>query len=126
MEENRYLKWDLLQSILLFVISYLCSFLEYAKQIFLYLLHSNDDHENLEIVYPPLKFVHAYPHCITDFDKKNSSGPCDDHNQVDEPHETKADISPLVLDPTSSKTQHRYKPLKLPQFLHDFPPNNYK
>jgi hypothetical protein len=126
MEENRYLKWDLLQSILLFVISYLCSFLEYAKQIFLYLLHSNDDHENLEIVYPPLKVVHAYPHCITDFDKKIPSGPCDDHNQVDEPHETKADISPLVLDPTSSKTQHRYRPLKLPQVLHDFPPEHYK
>jgi hypothetical protein len=126
MEENRYLKWDLLQSILLSVISYLYSFLEYSKQIFLYLLHSNNDHENLEIAYPPLKVVHEYPHCINDFDKKNPSGPCDDHNQVDEPHETKPDIPPLVLDPTSSKTQHRYRPLKLPQVLHYFPPKHYK
>jgi hypothetical protein len=122
MEENRYLKWDLLQIILLFVISYPCSFLEHAKQVFLYLLHSNNEHENLAIVYPPLKVIHAYHHYITDFDKIFPSGPCDDHNQLDEPHETKADISPLVLDPTSSKTHHRYIPLKLPQVLHDFPP----
>jgi hypothetical protein len=126
MEENRYLKWDLFQSILLFVISYLCSFLEHAKQIFLYLLHFNDDHEKLAIIYPPLKVAHAYPHCITDFDKKIPSGPCDDHDQVDEPHEAKADVSPPVLGPTSSKAQHRYIPLKLPQVLHDFPPNHYE
>ena len=54
---------DFFQGILLFVISCLCSFLEHAKQIFLYLLHSNGDHENLAIVYPPLKVEHAYPHC---------------------------------------------------------------
>jgi hypothetical protein len=69
MEENKYLKLDFFQGILLFVISYLWSFLEHAKQIFLYLLHTNDDHENLTIVHPPLKVVHAYPHYITDFDK---------------------------------------------------------
>jgi hypothetical protein len=97
MEENRYLKWDLFQSILLFVISCLCYCLEHAKQIFIYLLHSDDDHENLAIVYPPLKVVHAYPHCITDFDKKIPFGPCEDHNQVDEPHEAKDDISLLYL-----------------------------
>jgi hypothetical protein len=88
--------------------------MEHAKQFFLYLLHPNDDHENLAIVCSPLKVVHAYPHYITDFDKSFPSGPRDDHNQVDELHETKANISPLVLDPTSSKTQHRYRPLKLP------------
>jgi hypothetical protein len=126
MEENKYLKLDFFQGILLFVISCLWSFLEHAKQIFLYLLHSNDDHENLAIVYPPLKVVHAYPHCITDFDKKIPSGPCDDHNQVDEPHETRVDISSPALDPTPSKTQHRYRPLKLPHILHDFPPKHYE
>jgi hypothetical protein len=68
------------------------------------MLHSNDDHDNLAIAYPPLKFLHAYPHCITDFDKIFPSRPCDDHNQVDEPHETKVDISSLALDPTLSKT----------------------
>jgi hypothetical protein len=46
--------------------------------------------------------------------------------QVDEPHETKVDVSPLVLDPTPSKIQHRYSPLKLPHILHDFPPKHYK
>jgi hypothetical protein len=126
MEENKYLKMDFFQGILFFVISCLWSFLEHAKQIFLYLLHSNDDHENLAIVYPPLKVVHAYPHCITDFDKNYPSGPCDDHNQVDEPHETRDDISSPALDPTPSKTQHRYRPLKLPHILHDFPPKHYE
>jgi hypothetical protein len=41
-------------------------------------------------------------------------------------HETKVDVSPLVLDPTPSKIQHRYSPLKLPHILHDFPPKHYK
>jgi hypothetical protein len=104
MEENKYLNLEFFQGILLLGISCLWSFHEHAKQIFLYLLHSNYDHENLEIIYPPLKFVHAYPHCITDFDKKVPPGPCDDHNQVDEPHETKSDISFPTLDPTPSKT----------------------
>jgi hypothetical protein len=126
MEENKYLNLDFFQGILLFVVSCLWSFLEHVKQFFLYLLHSNDDYENLAIVYPPLKFVHTYPHRITDFDKKIPSKPCDDHNQFDEPHETKYDISPLLLDPTPSKIQHKYIPLKLPQFLHDFPPEHYE
>jgi hypothetical protein len=58
--------------------------------------------------------------------KKNQVGPCDNHDQVDEPHEAKADMSPPILDPMSPKTQHRYKPLKLPQVLHDFPPKYYE
>ena len=107
MEENKYLKLEFFQGILLFVISFLWSFPEHARKKFIYLLHYNDDHGNLAIVYPPLKFVHAYPHYITDFDQTIPSGPCDDHNQVDEPHETKVDISSPALDPTPSKTQHR-------------------
>jgi hypothetical protein len=126
MGENKYLKLSFFQDIIFFVINYLLSFPEHAKQIFLYLLHSNDDHENLEIVYPPLKVIHISPQFITDFDQNLPSEPCDNHNQVDEPHETKADISPLVLDPTPSKIQHRYRPLKLPHILHDFPPKHYK
>jgi hypothetical protein len=82
--------------------------------------------EKIAIIYPPLKVAHPYPHYITDFDKKIPSGPCDDHDQFDEPHEAKADVSPPVLGPTSSKAQHRYIPLKLPQVLHDFPPNHYE
>jgi hypothetical protein len=58
--------------------------------------------------------------------KKIPSEPCDDHNQVNEPHETRVDISPPALDPTPSKTQHRYRPLNLPHILHDFPPKHYE
>jgi hypothetical protein len=126
MEENKYLKMDFFQGILLFIISCLCFFLEHAKQIFLYLLHSNDDHEDLAIIYPPLKFLHAYPHCITNVDKKFPSGPCDDHNQVDKSHETRVDISSPALDPTPSKIQHRYRPLNIPHILHYFPPKHYE
>jgi hypothetical protein len=89
-------------------------------------LHANNDHDNLEIVYPPLKFIHISSHFIIDFDQNFPSEPCDNHDQVDEPHETKADISPPILDPTPSKIQHRYKPLKLPHILHDLPPKHYK
>jgi hypothetical protein len=126
MGENKYLKLSFFQDIIFFVINYLLSFPEHAKQIFLHLLHANDDHDNIEIVYPPLKVIWISPQFITDFDQNLPSEPCDNHDQVDEPHETKADISPLVLDPTPFKTQHRYIPLKLPHILHDFPPKNYK
>jgi hypothetical protein len=101
------------------------SFPEHDKQIYLYLLHSNDDHENLALLYPPLKVVHIFPHCITDFDQNLPFEPCVDHSPIDEPHEIKADISPPVLYPTPSKIQHRYRYLKLPHILHNFPPKHY-
>jgi hypothetical protein len=126
MEENKYLKLDFFQGILLFVISCLWSFPEQARQIFLHLLHANNDHDNTEIAYPPLKIIQISPQFITDFDQNLPPEPYDNHDQVDEPHETKADISPPVLDPTPSKTQHRYRPLKLPHILHDFPPKYYE
>jgi hypothetical protein len=126
MEENKYLKLDIFQGILLFVISCLWSFPERSRQIFVHLLHANNDHDNTEIAYPPLKIIQIYPQFITDFDQNFPSEPCDDHNQVDEPHETKVDISPPIIDPTLSKIQHRYRHLKLPHILHDFPPKHYK
>jgi hypothetical protein len=126
MEENKYLKLDFFQSILLFVTSCLWSFPEHARKKFLHLLHAYDDHDNLEIAYPPLKFILISPQFITDFDKNIPSETGVNHNQVDEPHETKVDISPHVLDPTPSKTQHRYRPLKLPHVLHDFPLKYYE
>jgi hypothetical protein len=104
MGENKYLKFSFFQDIIFFFINYLLSFLEHAKQIFLHLLHGNGDHDNLEIVYPPLKFIQISPQFITDFDKNLPSELCDNHDQVDEPHETKDDISPPILDPTPSKT----------------------
>jgi hypothetical protein len=111
---------------LLFVISCFVSFLEHVKENFLYLLYLNNNHEKLVIIYPPFKVAHAYPQYITNFDKKFTSEPCDDHDQFDEHHKAKADTSPPVLGPTPSKSQHRYVPLKLPQVLRDFPPNHYE
>jgi hypothetical protein len=41
-------------------------------------------------------------------------------------HETKADILPPIHNPISSKIKERYRPLKLPYVLHDFPTKHYK
>jgi hypothetical protein len=121
MKENKCSKWDFFQIILLFVIICLWSFLENARQFLLFLLHANNDHDNLEKIYPPLKITRTSPQFITHFDTKSSSGPRDDHNQVDERH-----ISIPALDPTTSKIQHRYRPLKLPHILHNFPLKHYE
>jgi hypothetical protein len=104
MEENKYLKFYFFQGIILFVVSCLWSFPEHARQFFLHLLHENDDHENPEIVYPCLKIIQVSPQFITDFDKNLPSKPCAKYNQANKPHETKVNISPLVLDITFSKT----------------------
>jgi hypothetical protein len=109
-----------------FVVNCLFSFPEHAKQIFLHLLHANDDHDNLEIVYPPLEIIQISPQFMADFDQNIPSEPFANHDQVDELHEAKNDISSPILDPTFSKTQHIYKPLKLTRILHDFPPKHYK
>ena len=126
MKENKRSKWDFFQIILLFVISCLWSLLENARQVFICLLHPNNDHDNPENIYPTLKITRTSTQFITHFDKEISSGLRDDHNQVDEPHGTRVDISSHALDPTPSKTQHRYRPLKLPHILHDFPPRHYE
>jgi hypothetical protein len=103
MKESKYSKWDPFQSILLFVISCLYSFLEHAAQFFLYLCHCNEDHEKLAVVYPPLDVSHAYPHYIANFGRIFPSGSRDDPDQVGEPREAKAKFSSLVLDPMSLK-----------------------
>jgi hypothetical protein len=41
-------------------------------------------------------------------------------------NETKAEIVPVVINPTPSKIKERYSPLKLPFILHDFPMKHYK
>jgi hypothetical protein len=120
------LKIGFFQGIILFVISCLWSFPEHARQFFLHLLHANDDHDNPEIAYPPLKIIQISPQFITDFDQNLPPEPHDNYNQVDKPHETKDDISSHVLDSTPSNIQHRYRPLKLPHLLHDFPPKHYE
>lgn len=115
MRENRYSKWDLLQSVLLFILSCLCSFLEHAKWTFFHLLYLNNDHERLAIIFPPLYVAHAYPHLVVGSDKRLSPGPRHDNDQVDESCETQTNVSPIVLGPTPPKARHRYIPLKLPK-----------
>jgi hypothetical protein len=126
MEENKYLKLDFLQGIILFVVSCFWSFFEHARQTFLHLFHANDDHDNPEILYPPLKVIQITPQFITNLDQNLPPKLHDNYNQVDKNHETKTDISSHVLDSTPSNIQHIYKPLKLPHLLHDFPPKHYE
>ena len=126
MRENRYSKWDLLQSVLLFILSCLCSFLEHAKWTFFHLLYLNNDHERLAIIFPPLDVAHSYPHLVDGSDKKFSPRPRNDNDRVDKSHETQTNVSPTVIGPTPPEARHRYIPLKLPQTLHDFPSNYYE
>jgi len=79
MGENKYLKLSFFQDIIFFVIDYLLYFPEHAKQIFLHLMHANNDHYNLKIVYPPFKFIQISPQFITDFDQNLPFDPCDNH-----------------------------------------------
>ena len=92
MGENKYLKLSFFQDIIFFVVNYLLSFPEHARQFFFYLLHFNDDHGNPEIVYPSLRIIQISPQISANSGKKLPSEPCDNHDQVDEPHEAKADI----------------------------------
>jgi hypothetical protein len=61
------------------------------------------------------------PQFITGLDKNI---PSKDHN--DKPHESNIGISSPILNPTPPRIHHRYSLLKLPQILHDFPPEYYK
>jgi hypothetical protein len=108
MEENKYFKSSFFQNIIWFIVDYLWSFLEHVKQVFLHLLHENDDHDNPEVAYPPLKIIQISHQFVDDFDQNIPSEPYHNPNQVDKPQEIKTNIS---LDPTPSKTQHRYRPL---------------
>jgi len=104
MEENHYLILGFFQDIILFVVNYLWSSPEHAKLVFLHLLYASYDHDNSEIVYPPLNIIQISPQFITDFDQNLPSEPYDKHNQVYKPHQTKDDVSSFILDPTPSKT----------------------
>jgi hypothetical protein len=66
------------------------------------------------------------PSCIADIHQAPSSEPYDVDDHSCELNETKVDFVPSVLNPTPSKIQERYSPLKLPSILHDFPLKHYK
>ena len=118
----RYQSINFFQDILLIFIGYFVSFPELIKRILRCFLHLDDDHKSA-LDSPSFKTVKTSPFpCTFDLEKD----PNDDHDQFYEPHETKENIISLVPNPTSTKTQVRYRPLKLPLILHDFPPKHYK
>jgi hypothetical protein len=121
----RYSSLSLVQEVLFCFINIFLSFLEFFKRIFLHLLHSNKAHRST-LVYTPWKIVGIPPSCITDIHQAPSSEPYDVHDHSCEINETKSELVPSVLNPTPSKIQERYNPLKFPSILHDFPLKNYK
>jgi hypothetical protein len=48
------------------------------------------------------------------------------HRQASEPLDTKDDIPSPIPDSTLTKITRKYRPLKLPSILHDFPTKNYR
>jgi hypothetical protein len=123
MKEKKYFKSGFFQNIIWFVVEYLWFFLEYAKHVSLHLLHVNDDRHNPKVAYPPLKIIQISHQFVDDLDQNIPSEPYHNPNQVDKPREIKTNIS---LDSTPSKTQRRYRPLRLPHTLHDFPPKHHE
>jgi hypothetical protein len=121
----RYLSLTLVQEVLFYFINIFFSFPEFFKRIFLHLLHSNEAHR-YTLVYPPWKTVGIPPSCITDIHQTPSSEPYDVHDHCCELNETKVELVPFVLNPTPSKIQERYSPLKFPSILHEFPLKHYK
>jgi hypothetical protein len=102
------------------------SFSEFFKRIFLHLFHSNEAQRS-SLIYPPWKTIGIPPSsCITDIHQAPSSEPYDVHDHSCELNETKSELVPYVLNPTPSKIQERYSPLKFPSILHDFPLKHYK
>jgi hypothetical protein len=65
-------------------------------------LHENDDHDNLEVAYPPLKIIQISPQFNADLDQNFPPKPYDSYNQADKPHKTKVDIASLLLGSTPS------------------------
>jgi len=122
---TRYTRLSFLQEGILCFINIFFSFLDFFKRIFLYLLHSNEDHKTT-FVYPSLKSVDTIYSCIVDPEQDPCTESYDDHIQSFEPHETKADIPSPILNHMPSKIPERYKCLKLPSILHDFPPKHHK
>jgi hypothetical protein len=63
---------------------------------------------------------------ITDLDQDPSFESYENHNKFDEPQDTNDDLTSHVHNPTPSKIHQRYKPLKFPFILHDFPSKHVK
>ena len=121
--KTRYSSLYFLHDIILCFIN--LAFPEYFKRIFLYLLHSNEDQRST-LVYPSLQTENIPSSHKADFVQDPLSDPYDVQGLFSEPNETKAGLISPPLNIVPSKTLDRYKPLKLPSILHDFPPKHYK
>jgi hypothetical protein len=119
-QRSKYQSVNFFQDILLIFINYFVSFPELIKLIFHFFLHLHDDHKSA-FVYSCFKYAYPYS-CIVDLEQD----PIDDHIQSDEPQEIKDDISLFVYSLIPSKILDRYRPLKFPSVLHDFPAKHYK
>jgi hypothetical protein len=122
---TRYIRLSFLQEVVSCFINIFLPFPKFLKIIFLYLLHSNEYHK-ATFIYPSLETIDTLPSCITDPGQDSSLESYNDHIQFFEPHETKANSPSPVLNPMPSKISDRYKTLKFPSILHDFPPKNHK
>ena len=121
----RYLSLSVFQNVIIFLINIFLSFPEYFKRIYLHLLHSNEDHRST-LIYPSLQTVDIPSSSINDIHHNPLSKPHDINDQSCKPHETKVNLVSFLPFPSPSKIQERYKPLRLPSILHDFPPKHYK
>ena len=101
------------------------SFPEFFKRIFLHLLCSNESHRST-LVYPSLKTIGIPPSSIVNIHQAPSLEPYDIHDHSCDINETKDELVPSILNPTPSKIQERYSPLKIPSILPDFPLKHYK
>jgi hypothetical protein len=121
----RYSSLSLVQKVPFSFINIFLSFPEFFKRICLHLLHSNEAQRST-LVYHPWKIVGIPPSCITDIHQAPSSEPYDVHDHSCELNEAGDELVPFVINPTPSKIQERYSPLKFPPTLHDFPMKHYK
>ena len=74
-------------------------------------MHSNEAQRST-LVYPSLQTVGIPPSCIADIHQAPSSEPYDVHDHSCEINETQSDLVPSILNPTPSKIQEIYNPLK--------------
>jgi hypothetical protein len=128
----RYSSWSFPQKILFCFVNITLLFPEFFKSFFLHflsLLPSNEDHDST-FVYSSLQSVHIPSpshHIVVDHDQDTSSELHDNLEQSCRFSVSKTDILPSPsLNPVPSKLQERYKPLRFPYILHDFPLKHYK
>jgi len=128
----KYSSWSFPQKILFCFVNITLLFLEFFNFFFLHLLSllpSNEDHDST-FVYSSLQSVHIPSpshHIAVDHDQDTSSELHDNLEQSCRFFVSKTDILPSPsLNPVPSKLQERYKPLRLPYILHDFPLKHYK